>query len=363
MSELSVSGDTAAFEVAAVLDADGRLAGPCAEAARAMMATHGFVILTGLLSDAEADQGLGLVQRALDDPARSLCAFASQTDNRHRRRDFCSLPASPDVTAFAATIARRLEGVLSAWVAHEHPLLEVTTLTSYLGSSHQYIHRDPAGVISLFAALEDVSEAQGGTVFIPGTQPGGVAGRPHDAAAMEAMDLAALAWNWRITRHNLAKLWLMRESREAPLAPGEFRDRVFSTKWDEHQPNLLRFILGKNSLFSLRMLGPGTLWKLWRRRSELRAAYRLVQTTPKKGSVILYQSDMLHAGPDNRSHAPRRLFSMSLARGPVTEKMWHDGYSPHPTLKAKPMSFGDLLAVGEEAGADAACRRAAAAAE
>ncbi|MFM7348407.1 MAG: hypothetical protein ACKO01_02835, partial [Erythrobacter sp.] len=228
------------------------------------------------------------VRAALDDPARALCAFASQTDHRHRRRDFCAVPASPEVTAFAATLARRLEGVLSAYCGREHPLLEVTTLTSYLGSSHQYIHRDPAGVISLFAALEDVSEAQGGTVFVPGTQPSGVSGRAHDRQALEAMALCALAWNGRITRHNLAKLWLMRRSKDAPLAPGEFRDRVFSTKWDEHQPNLLRFLLGKNSLFSARMLGPRTLWKLWRRRAELRTRFRLVQTAPRKGTVILY---------------------------------------------------------------------------
>lgn len=343
MSDLPISSDTAAFEVAAVRDAQGRLTEPCARAARAMMATHGFVILTGLLSHAEADAGLALVRAALDDPERSRCAFASQTDNRHRRRDFCALPASPEVTAFAATLARRLEDVLSAYCGREHPLLEVTTLTSYFGSSHQYIHRDPPGVISLFAALEDVSDAQGGTVFVPGTQPSGIAGRPHDPGTLALMDLASIAWNWRILRHNLAKLWAMRGSTEAPLGPGELRDRVFSTKWDEHQPNLLRFLIGKNPLFSLAMLTPPTLWRLWRHRAELRHRFRLVQTAPKKGTVILYQSDMLHAGPDNRSPAPRRLFSMSLARGPVTEKMWHSGYSPHPTLKERPMSFGDLL--------------------
>ena len=53
--------------------------------------------------------------------------------------------------------------------------------------------------------------------------------------------------------------------------------------------------------------------------------------------------DLLHAGPDNRSHQPRRFFGMSIARDIVEPKFWHDGYTPHPTLTAHPMSFGDLL--------------------
>ncbi|WP_156318018.1 hypothetical protein [Porphyrobacter sp. AAP60] len=343
MNKLKVSSDTSAFEVPAVLDETGKLANDCVRQALAMMDTHGLVILTGLLSDAEADAGLGLIRQTVDDPDRNRCAFASQTDNRYQRRDFCSLPSSPPVTQFAATLCQRLEAVISPYCGRPHPLLEVTTLTSYLGSSHQYIHRDPSGVISMFAAVEDVSEQQGGTVFVPGTQLFDGAKHKHGAEATAMMELFRTRCNYTILWHNLKKLWGMRKSAEAPLASGEFFDRVFSTKWDEHQPNLTRFALGKNSQFSLRMLGPGTLWKLYRRRKALDKMFALIQTAPGKGTVILYQSDLLHAGPDNRAPQPRRFFSMSLARGFVEPKLWHDGYSPHPTLKAQPMSFGDLL--------------------
>lgn len=343
MKDLDTSTDTSAFELPAELDAEGRLTAACAAEALARMEAHGLVILTGLLSDAEADTGLDLIRQTIDDPNRQRCAFASETDNRYVRRDFCSLPATPPVTDFVATLAQRLEAVLAHYCDHAHPLLEVTTLTSYRGSSHQYIHRDPSGVISLFAAVEDVSEAQGGTVFVPGTQLFDGAATKHDDSALERMELFRIGCNWRILRHNLSKLWAMRGSSETPLAPGEFRDRVFSRIWDEHQPNLLRFLLGKNSQFSLRLLGPRRLWKLYRQRAELDRQFQTLSTAPRKGTVIVYQSDMLHAGPDNRSAQPRRLFSMSIARENISAKRWHDGYSPHPSLIAEPLSFGDLL--------------------
>jgi hypothetical protein len=180
-------------------------------------------------------------------------------------------------------------------------------------------------------------------VFIPGTHMHGGAENKHGGAAYELMELYRIQCNWRILRHNFAKLWAMRKSAAAPLAPGEFRDRVFSAKWDQHQPNLLRFVLGKNLQFSLKMLGPRTLWKLYRRRAELARLFRLVQTAPRKGTAILYRSDLLHAGPDNRSTQPRRFFGMSFARDIVDPKFWHDGYSPHPSLSAAPMTLGDLL--------------------
>jgi ectoine hydroxylase-related dioxygenase (phytanoyl-CoA dioxygenase family) len=343
MKDLKTSTDTSAFELPAELDAQGRLTAACAAEALARLEAHGLVMLTGLLSDAEADTGLALIRETIDDPNRQRCAFASETDNRYVRRDFCSLPSTPPVADLVATLAQRLEAVLSQYCDRSHPLLEVTTLTSYRGSSHQYIHRDPSGVISLFAAVEDVSEEQGGTVFVPGTQLFDGTAPKHDDAALEWMELFRIECNWRILRHNLAKLWSMRGDNDAPLAPGEFGDRVFSRIWDEHQPNLLRFALGKNSQFSLRMLGLRRLWNLARHRAELQRRFRLVSTAPRKGTVILYQSDMLHAGPDNRSAQPRRLFSMSLAREEISAKRWHDGYSPHPSLIAQPLNLGDLL--------------------
>ncbi len=343
MSELRVSNDTCRFEVAAILDDKGRLTGDCVRQALSIMDQHGLVILTGLLSQSEADVGAALIRQTIDDPDRSRCAFASQTDNRYKRRDFCSLPSTPTVTGFAATLSRRLEAIISAYCDRSHPLLEITTLTSYRGSSHQYIHRDPSGVISIFAAVEDVSAQQGGTVFVPGTQLTDRAGSRRGDIADEAMAMFRLKWNCRIFAANLKKLWHMRNDEAAPLAPGEFRDRVFSSKWDEHQPNLLRFALGKNSQFSLRMLGPGSLWRLYRHRKALDDQFHLVRTAPRKGTVIVYASDLLHAGPDNRSPVPRRLFSMSIAREAIETKRWHAGYSPHPSLMARPMSFGDLL--------------------
>lgn len=343
MTELEVSSDTSLFEVPAVLDEHGRLADHCVRKALTMMDAHGLVVLTGLLSDTEADAGLEVMRETIDNPDRSKCSFASETDNRYKRRDFCSLPSTPPVKSFAATLCQRLEGVLSEYCGRSRPLLEVATFTSYIGSSHQYIHRDPSGVISLFAAVEDVSDQQGGTVFVPGTHLYGGVGNTLDGKAEELMALFRLSCNYRIFLHNFRKLWRMRKGAQPPLAPGEFTDRVFSRSWDQHQPNVLRFMLGKNAQFSIAMLGPRTLWKLYRHRAELRRLFHLVQTAPRKGSVILYRSDLLHAGPDNRSPHPRRFFGMSIARDVIEHKYWHDGYSPHPTLTAQPLCFGDLL--------------------
>lgn len=343
MVELKVSNDTSAFEVATVLDPAGRLTDDCVAQAIEMMDTYGLVVLTGLLSDDEANTGLALIQETISDPDRNRCAFASETDNRYVRRDFCSLPASPQVMRFAANLAQRLEGVYTEYCGRSRPLLEIITLTSYLGSSHQYIHRDPMGVISLLAAVEDVSDEQGGTVFVPGTHMYAGAEYKHGGAAHDLMNLYRIQCNWRILRHNLAKLLGMRKGNPAPLAPGEFRDRVFSAKWDQHQPNLLRFMLGKNNEFSLAMLGPRTLWKLYRERERLIRLFTLVQAAPRKGTVILYRSDLLHGGPDNRSTTPRRLFGMSFARDVIDTKYWHDGYTPHPSLIESPATLGDLL--------------------
>ncbi|WDA42048.1 hypothetical protein [Erythrobacter sp. BLCC-B19] len=344
MDGLRISHDTSAYEVPAALDGAGRLTAACVARALAMMDTHGLVVLTGLLSGAEADAGLSLIRQTIDDPDRARSTFASETDNLYVRRDFCSLPSSPEVTGFAAMLAQRLEGVIGEYCGRSRPVLEIATFTSYLGSSHQYIHRDPAGVISMFAAVEDISPQQGGTVFVPGTHQFGGADYRHGGGAYGQMELFRTLCNARIFRHNLAKLRAMRGSAEAPLAPGEFRDRVFSMKWDQHQPNLLRFLAGKNSQFSLRHLCPRTLWQLWRKGATLDQRFRPVQVAPRKGTVILYRSDLLHAGPDNRSGQPRRFFGMSIARDHLDTKYWHDGYSPHPTLVAEPLTFADLLA-------------------
>jgi hypothetical protein len=66
MTELEVSSDTSLFEVPAVLDEHGRLADHCVRKALTMMDVHGLVVLTGLLSDAEADAGLALMRETQD---------------------------------------------------------------------------------------------------------------------------------------------------------------------------------------------------------------------------------------------------------------------------------------------------------
>lgn len=104
--------------------------------------------------------------------------------------------------------------------------------------------------------------------------------------------------NFRILRYNLTNLWHMRKVVKPPILRQEFIERVFSRCFDNHQPNLARFILGKNAVFSLNFLDIFNLFRNWQATNE---TFRLVKTSPEKGTVILYRSDMLHAGPDNQS--------------------------------------------------------------
>jgi ectoine hydroxylase-related dioxygenase (phytanoyl-CoA dioxygenase family) len=343
MYELKVSNDTSQFEVPAVLDEAGKLTDHCVRQAIATIDTHGFVILTNLLSDDEADAALELVRQTADDPDRNLCTFASETDNRYKRRDFCSLPSTPVMKGLAGTMCQRLEGVVKEYCRPSHRLLEAITLTSYLGSSHQYFHRDPPNVLSFFAAFEDISSEQGGTVFVPGTHRYAGVEKRHGGRSFELMNLFLVRSNIAIFWQNLRMLWRMRTDKDAPLAPGEFRDRVFSTKWDEYQPNFLRFLLGRNTHLSLGTLRPSTLLKLYRERETLDKLFYFVRTAPRKGTVIAFRSDVIHAGPDNRSPQPRRLYGMSISRDIIDGEHLFDGYSPHPSLIAQPMTFGDLL--------------------
>ena len=76
MDGLRISHDTSAYEVPAALDGAGRLTAACVARALAMMDTHGLVVLTGLLSDAEADAGLSLIRQTIADPDRARSTFA-----------------------------------------------------------------------------------------------------------------------------------------------------------------------------------------------------------------------------------------------------------------------------------------------
>lgn len=344
MNGLNISNDTSLFEVPAVLDAAGKLSDDCARETISKIDTYGFAILTDLLSHDEADEALEMVRQVADDPERNLCTFASETDNRYKRRDFCSLPPTPFVNSFAGTLCQRLERVISEYCRPSHRLLEAITLTSYQGSSHQYFHRDPPNVLSFFGAFEDVSEDQGGTVFVPGTHKYAGVEKRHSGFGLELMDLFMIKTNIHIFAHNFRKLWGMRKGIGGDLAPGEFRDRVFSTKWDEYQPNILRFLMNRNTHLSLSTLNPRTLRQIYRHRKAIRDQFYFVRTAPRKGSVIVFRSDTIHAGPDNRSPQPRRLYGMSIARDIIDPVHLFDGYSPHPALIAEPMTYGDLLA-------------------
>lgn len=184
MGQLDVSYDTREFEVAAELDQSGRLTPACARQVCKILDEQGFVVIPNLMSEEEAAEGLRLVHDAIDDANREIGAFASQTDIQYRRRDFCPLPSTKPVLTYAAMLCQRLQQVLVEYCGRTRQVLEISTLTSYLGSSHQYIHRDPDGVLCMFAAVDDVSPEQGGTVFVPGTHTYSGADMKHGGKAI-----------------------------------------------------------------------------------------------------------------------------------------------------------------------------------
>lgn len=339
---------TAEYEVEAELDAEGELTDDCARRLLASLDANGFVIVPAALTVDEAAAGRGLIQSILDDPERIQAVFASETDNHHRRRDFCSLPCTDDVLAYSGMICRRLKPVLSEYCGRSRAVLEISTLTSYLGCSHQYFHHDPYGAISVFLAVDDVEPEQGGTVFVPGTHRYGGGQMRNAGRAYELAELFRIRSNLIVLVHNLRKLLSMRRGGNPELGPGEFIDRIFSRRQDDHQPNLLRFLSGKTYQFKLMMLNPVNLWRMLIYRRDLHE-FRQVRTTPRKGTVIIYRSDTMHAGADNRSIKPRHLFSLSIARDRVGLAHWKRGYAPHPSLLARGLRFRDLTKVQEPA--------------
>ncbi len=340
MKTLDLSHDTSEFEVAAQFTSDGQINESCALEVVNLLDTQGFAVITDVLDSVEADNGLSIVRRYLDDPQRQKGDFASQTDMLYGRRDFCPLPSNPDVLSYAATFAQRLKPAISEYCGTTRKVLEISTMTSYRGASHQYIHRDPDGVLCLFAAVDDISPEQGGTVFVPGTHKFSGTDMMFDGQADFLTRLYQATCNYSILKHNLKTLWSLRKSASFKLDRREWLDRVFSTRYDNHQPNLFRFLLGKNSVFSFNLR---TLWQLRKHRQTLSRYFRLVQTAPAKGTVILYRSDMLHAGPDNHTDHPRYFFGMSIARDMVFEEQWREGYSSHESLLENPQTYGDLL--------------------
>lgn len=340
MSGLDVSNDTTRFEVEAELDDHGRLTQECAERISALVDEHGFAVMLGLLTEEECDAGLNLVREVLDDPDREKATFASQTDIRYGRRDFCPLPSTGPLLDYFALLADRAAPALVLHCGLTRSVLEMSTLTSYLGSSHQYLHRDPSGVLCMFAALDDVSDEQGGTVFVPGTHRYNGSGRRHGGRSETLMQIFQFLSNRRVYPYNRQKLKGMVRSGE--VSEQEYKDKTFSKADDIHQPNLRR-------LLSNPFVGRShyTLKKLYRRLRQGQLAqetFELVQAAPPKGSVLIYRSDMLHAGPDNRSEKPRYFLNINIARDSIHPKLWRAGYSAHSSLLDDPMSLGDLIA-------------------
>ena len=341
---LDVSYDTSAFEVAADLDANGQLTPRCAQQVCEHIDRDGFAIVQNFLSNEECATGMEVVQAALVDRNREHSAFASQTDIHYRRRDFCPLPTTKPVLRTFSLLARRAERVLTEYCSSLWAVLEMSTLTSYAGSSHQYLHRDPADVLCVFAALDDVSQEQGGTILAPETHPYIGFHREHGGKGDLFMRLFQLQCNMRIMRYNLRKVINLWKSRKPMISSEEFYDRVFSKKIDEHQPNLYYFLIkSPNPVFNAYKFGPRTLIRLAQFGKEAAAAYRLIQTCPKKGTIIIYRSDILHAGPDNRSNKPRYFLNINIARDFIHPEAWKNGYSPHSSLLSTPMTLGDLI--------------------
>jgi ectoine hydroxylase-related dioxygenase (phytanoyl-CoA dioxygenase family) len=345
MGALAASHDTRAFEVEAQLSASGQLTETCARRIGELLDHQGFAVVTHVLSPQEADHGLKLVTATTEDPQRVRSTFASETDNHFRRRDFCPMPSSPEVLQLAGLLCRRLAPVMLEYCGRTRPVLEIATLTSYTGCSHQYIHRDPSGVLCAFVAVADVSAAQGGTVFIPATHAYSGSKMAFAGRVDELMQLAQLRFNMRIFVHNLRKIWALH--RQGALGEGELARRLFSRAHDNHQPNILRFITGKSYTFHVFRLGPRTLWRLWRHRRLLQECFQPIQCAPAKGSVVLYRSDILHAGPDNVAASPRRFFAFSIARDRMDPEVQRQGYTPHPSLVASPKTLGDLLGAAD----------------
>lgn len=344
MNALTVSYDTRKFEVSAEFDENRQVTRKCAEKLSRVFDDAGFVVVTDFLSDDECAAGLQTVTDVASDVDRERAQFASQTDVRFRRRDFCPLPCSKVVLDFCALLARRGERILTEYCGRARSILEISTLISNFGSSHQYLHRDPPGVLCLFAALDDVTTEQGGTVFVPGTHGYSGSGNQYGGKAERLMSTFKMQYNQHIFAYNLRKLKKMRKSGEPPITDEEYWARVFSsTETDNHQPNLYRFLTGRNAVFSLFQFGPRALLKMLLYRNSAAKSFRLVQTAPKKGTLVLYRSDILHAGPDNRSRKPRYFFNINIARDIVHPKRWHDGYAPHSTLTENPQKLGNLL--------------------
>jgi ectoine hydroxylase-related dioxygenase (phytanoyl-CoA dioxygenase family) len=338
---LRVSYDTDVYEIRDWQTADGALSATAAREICRTIDVHGFALLSDVLSGEESDKLRQEVDGIVSAPSREVASFASQTDSQFRRRNFVALPMSPEILQAAQKLTKRLCKVLSQYTGTSRSLLEVSALISYFGSSHQYLHRDPPGVISIFVALNDIAPGQGGTLFVPDSHQYCGSNEKHGGKADTWLELFRTATNWRVLCHNFKKVWSMRSNNQ--LAPGEFSARTFSNAKDDHQPNLWRFLTARNYHFDIGKLTPVFFLQWLRYRGDIEKEYRLVQLKLRKGSVVVYRSDVLHAGPDNQSSNPRIYFSLSFARDTMGDQIRRSGYTAHPSLLSNPRTLGDLL--------------------
>lgn len=307
------------------------------------MDREGLVVIRDLLSKQEAVSGLTAVKEVLADARRENSSFASSTDIANKRREFCPLPANGAVMGLASTLTQRLASVLLEYCGRSRPVLEVSALVSHIGSSHQYIHRDPPNVITVFTALEDVGETQGGTVFVPRSHEYPGAEKEFDGKARTLMWVFQTMSNWQIFKRNLAMIFRLRRGSGPILTGKEFWERVCSTKSDRHQPNIVRFLLGRNYLFDIKRFSPAGIWRMLRHSRSAREHFRLVQVAPKAGSVVIFRSDMLHGGPDNGSLKSRYIFSISFSRDLMASKLRQMSYSLHSDFARKSLTLEELL--------------------
>lgn len=125
MVKLDVSYNTHDFEVQAELDEKGHITHACTNKICEILGKSGSVIIPHLLSDQKTKTGLKIVNDSIADPDWEMSSFASQTDIRYRRRDFCPLPSTKPVISYAAMFCQRLEKVLGECCGRTRQVLEI----------------------------------------------------------------------------------------------------------------------------------------------------------------------------------------------------------------------------------------------
>ena len=321
---------------------DARSSAERIAAAGKLFDKNGFVIIEGLLTTEEIESARQVVTDTINNDDRQFGDFASQVDIRYGRRDFCPIELSSTSRAVVELLCKRLEPLLTQYCERSDRVMEISTLTSNYGCSHQYLHRDPPGVLCLFLVVDDISVEQGSTAFVPGTDNYSHALDGLGDARKYLVELYRLRGNCAILARNILLLLRLLVTRQL-VSLREFRHRIFSRCKDDHQPNLYTFMTGKNSVFHLLMLHPKKFVRMIRSRSKFRENFKTVYGALPRGAVILYRSEILHAGRDNRTDRARMYFNVNIGVDSNHEKQWSEGgYTPHRGLLEQPLQVGDF---------------------